>query len=214
MPFTYEHPRPGLTADVVLLAATEAGPRILLIRRAREPFAGRWALPGGFVELDEELPDAARRELAEETGVVVGELAEVGTFGRVGRDPRGRTISVAFAALQVGELPAPQAGDDSADARWHPLRRLPPLAFDHREIVARALEVLRGRAQHGDGLTPLMPPRFTLRELAAIHAMVMGSAPAPAALGARLRRRGLLRRASGRRGRERLYAAPRDGRLD
>lgn len=209
MSYTYEYPRPAVTADVVAFAAADAGPRILLIRRAREPYAGKWALPGGFIEIDEELEAAARRELAEETGLEVGALAEVGTFGRVRRDPRGRTISVAWAAVFVGAPPATHAADDAAEARWHALRKLPPLAFDHREIVARAKVVLAGRARHGDGLTGLLPARFTLAELVRVQGMVLDERPDARSLGARLRRAGVIRPTAERRGRETVYSRSR-----
>ena len=133
-----QYARPALTADVV---AVHAGgvPRVLLVRRGNEPFAGRWALPGGFVDEGELPSDAARRELAEETGFAfAGELALVGVYGKPGRDPRGWTVSVAYRALVSGEV-AVAGGDDAAEARWFPVEELPPLAFDHDVIVADAL---------------------------------------------------------------------------
>ncbi len=134
---TYEHPRPALTADVVLIAS---GPRpaVLLIRRGKPPFEGRWALPGGFVEMDEDLEPAARRELAEETGLAAGPLVQVGAFGRPGRDPRGRVVSVAFTGAPAAEDAVPEPASDAAEARWFPLDDLPELAFDHAEIIAAA----------------------------------------------------------------------------
>jgi 8-oxo-dGTP diphosphatase len=125
-----------VTVDVVLFAR---GPelQVLLIERGHAPFAGRWALPGGFLDLDEELEQAARRELREETGLEVGELAQIGTFGKLGRDPRGRTISVVFGAV-CAEAMLPEPGDDAARAEWFAADRLPQLAFDHDEIMAAA----------------------------------------------------------------------------
>lgn len=138
--YRYDHPRPALTADCAVLA--DGGRRILLIRRGREPFAGGWALPGGFVEIDEDLPDAARRELREETGIRVERLAQIGAFGRPDRDPRGRVVSVAFlAAVGAADGSPPRAADDAAEARWFALDDLPPLAFDHAEIVDAALRL-------------------------------------------------------------------------
>jgi len=133
-----QHARPALTADVV---AVHAGgvPRVLLVRRGNEPFAGRWALPGGFVD-EGELPiDAARRELTEETGFAfAGDLALVGVYGEPGRDPRGWTVSVAYLAVTTGEVVV-AGGDDAAEARWFPADELPVLAFDHDAIVRDAL---------------------------------------------------------------------------
>jgi 8-oxo-dGTP diphosphatase len=168
MGFTYPYPRPSVTVDVVFVAVHET-PRLLLIRRAHEPFADHWALPGGFLDMDEELASAARRELLEETAVKVRALAEVGVFGAPGRDPRGRTITVAYAALHVGEPPTARAGDDASGAEWWPLRRLPKLAFDHRLVVRRALEVLRERARHGDGLRGLLARSIDASGLAAVY---------------------------------------------
>lgn len=136
MPF-YKHPRPALTADVVLIAGRER-PTVLLIRRGNPPFEGRWALPGGFVDIDEDLEPAARRELEEETGLAAGPLSQVGAFGRPGRDPRGRVVSVAFTGAPAADDPRPQPASDAAEARWFPLDELPELAFDHAEIIAAA----------------------------------------------------------------------------
>ncbi len=138
MPF-YEHPRPALTADVVLIAAAPR-PSVLLIRRDKSPYEGRWALPGGFVEVDEDLEPAARRELAEETGIEAGPLMQVGAFGRPDRDPRGRVVSVVWTGAPAADDAVPEAASDAAEARWFPLDDLPELAFDHGEIVAAALE--------------------------------------------------------------------------
>lgn len=136
MPF-YDHPRPALTADIVLIAAGTR-PAVLLIRRGKPPFEGCWALPGGFVGIDEDLEPAARRELAEETGLAAGSLLQVGAFGRPGRDPRGRVVSVAFTGAPATDVADPQPASDAADARWFPLEELPELAFDHAEIIAAA----------------------------------------------------------------------------
>ncbi len=138
--FTYDFARPALSVDIVLIAGPAAHPSVLLVRRAADPFAGMWALPGGFVDKGERLEEAARRELAEETGIVFGRpLVQVGAFGDPGRDPRGWTVSVTFAG-EAGETPpAAEAGDDAAEAAWHRLDELPDLAFDHDKIIAAAL---------------------------------------------------------------------------
>jgi 8-oxo-dGTP diphosphatase len=140
--YSYLYPRPALTADIVALRDREGVLEVLLIQRRNDPFAGLWALPGGFIE-EYELPeDAARREFAEETGVSFsGPLALVGVFSKRGRDPRGWTVACAYVAELDGDEPlAPD--DDAADARWFPVVSLPPVAFDHHELVAAALELL------------------------------------------------------------------------
>ncbi|MEJ5312110.1 MAG: NUDIX hydrolase [Anaerolineae bacterium] len=137
MPYTYPYPRPALTVDIVLLREGHAGPEILLIRRNHPPFAGHWALPGGFVDENEPLEQAARRELYEETGLEPPSLQQLGAFGDPGRDPRGWTVTVTFGAHIDADI-TPRAGDDAAAARWWPLDALPPLAFDHAEIVRQA----------------------------------------------------------------------------
>ena len=138
--FTYDFARPAVSVDVVILAGTAAHPAVLLVRRAAAPFAGAWALPGGFVDEGERLEDAALRELLEESGLSLGtHLVQVGAFGDPGRDPRGWTVSVAFAGRLGNELPVLAAGDDAAEAAWHRLDALPELAFDHAEILATAL---------------------------------------------------------------------------
>jgi 8-oxo-dGTP diphosphatase len=140
--YTYDYPRPAVTADVVLITEDQE-PRVLLIRRKADPFAGMWALPGGFIDMDESLETAARRELHEETGVTVEDLEQLHTFGDPGRDPRGRTISVVYLAIVNAATVQPQAADDAAEAGWHPLDRLPALAFDHAEILAYASRRLK-----------------------------------------------------------------------
>jgi 8-oxo-dGTP diphosphatase len=140
----YDYARPALTVDLVLVTR-ERKPRVLLIRRKHEPFEGMWALPGGFVDENEPLELAARRELQEETGLEVEELEQLQTFGDPGRDPRGWTIAVAFLAPVEAMGLTPKAGDDAAEVGWHQLDRLPPLAFDHDKILARARQRLAGR---------------------------------------------------------------------
>lgn len=140
--FCYDYPRPMVTVDMVILTREER-PRVLLIRRRDDPFAGMWALPGGYVNLDEDLPEAARRELMEETGVRAGDLEQLAAFGAPQRDPRGRTISVAYLAWVPSYQVQPQAGDDAREAAWHPFQRLPELAFDHKEILAVAKKRLK-----------------------------------------------------------------------
>ena len=134
---------PALTVDAVVVAGLEAGaPRVLLIRRDREPFAGRWALPGGFVDYGEDPDLAVGRELLEETGLGGVALAQLRVFGRPGRDPRGHTVSVVYTGTIDGPPPAVQGGDDAREARWFAPGDLPPLAFDHGDAVTAALASL------------------------------------------------------------------------
>jgi 8-oxo-dGTP diphosphatase len=143
--FTYPYPRPSLTVDIVLVTR-EAKRRVLFIQRKADPFKGKWALPGGFVDENERLIDAARRELREETGVKQADLEQLHTFGDPGRDPRGWTVSVAFLALVTADQLKPVAADDAAAVNWFPLDKLPPLAFDHADILARVRARLIDRA--------------------------------------------------------------------
>jgi 8-oxo-dGTP diphosphatase len=138
---TYEHPRPALTVDVAVFRGRAGERDVLLVKRGEEPFAGRWALPGGFVEEGETLESAARRELLEETGLdPTGDLDQVGAYGDPGRDPRGWTVSIVFmATLGYDEIGAVVGGSDAAEATWHPVDALPRLAFDHDRILADAL---------------------------------------------------------------------------
>lgn len=136
-------PRPALTVDVVLVAVEPAA-SVLLIERAHDPFAGAWALPGGFVDAGERVYDAAVRELAEETGIAAGPLTLLGAYDTPGRDPRGWTVSITYLQCLVAEVAA-RAGDDAAQARWFSLDALPTLAFDHAMIVADAAAALRDR---------------------------------------------------------------------
>lgn len=142
---TYKHPRPSVAVDIVLFKKMDQGTQVLLIRRAQQPFQGRYALPGGFIDMDESLREAAARELREETGLEGLALRQIQAFGAPDRDPRGRVISIAFGAyLPRGREPDLQAGSDAADAGWYPVRDLPPLAFDHAVIIKEALQSLEG----------------------------------------------------------------------
>ena len=135
--YTYKYPRPAVTADMIVLTE-ESEPKILLIQRGGEPFKGCWAFPGGFMEIDETTEQCARRELKEETGLEVGEIRQVGAYSKVDRDPRGRTITVAYVTRIPEPLPV-QGLDDAAQAQWWPINALPPLAFDHADILRETL---------------------------------------------------------------------------
>ena len=134
MGYTYEYPRPAVTTDALVLATHEGIEHILLIQRKYEPYKDYWALPGGFVDMDEELETACSRELEEETGLSGVLLKQFGTFGAVDRDPRGRTISVVYYAI-IDKLLKVKGSDDAALALWFPINNLPRLAFDHQLII-------------------------------------------------------------------------------
>lgn len=129
----------AVTVDSVVFCTAGKENKVLLIQRGQEPFQGQWALPGGFLEEEETLESGAKRELEEETGIRMQGLLEVGAFGEPGRDPRGRTISVAFWGV-LGSEKSLKAADDAAEARWFPVDELPPLAFDHKRILQAAME--------------------------------------------------------------------------
>ena len=135
MNYCYEYPRPAVTADIVIIKTIGPQREVLLIERKHPPFEGMWALPGGFLDMDETLEDAALRELQEETGITGIELEQFHTFSKVDRDPRHRTITTVFIGYTNENTADPEAGDDAASTRWFPLHDLPPLAFDHGEVM-------------------------------------------------------------------------------
>ncbi len=138
MTYTYKYPRPAVTADCVVFTKEEE-PRVLLIRRGNEPYKGCWAIPGGFMNMDETTEQCALRELEEETGLVAETVHQLGAYSRVDRDPRGRTISVVY--YTVVDAPRDVEGqDDAAEAQWFPIRDIPTLAFDHSEILGDAIK--------------------------------------------------------------------------
>ena len=137
MEYTYKYPRPAVTADCVVMTK-EVEPKVLLIKRGAEPFKGAWAFPGGFMNMDETTEQCAIRELEEETGLRVSEVRQIGAYSKVDRDPRGRTITVAY--LAVIDKPTTVIGqDDATKAEWFPLSDLPHLAFDHYDIMQDAI---------------------------------------------------------------------------
>jgi 8-oxo-dGTP diphosphatase len=134
MTYTYNYPRPAVTADIIILKKSNNQQFVLLIERKHPPFEGMWALPGGFLEMDETLEEAALRELREETGVTGIELKQFHTFSKVNRDPRHRTITTVFIGFTDDNILI-KAGDDAAKAQWFSTDNLPPLAFDHGEVM-------------------------------------------------------------------------------
>lgn len=143
MPYTYEYPMPAVTVDAVIFRKTDGSSEVLLIRRLNEPFKGQWAIPGGFINIDEELDDAVVRELHEETGIVHHALKQLFTVGTVGRDPRYRTISVIYFGWSDEKAMQVTAGDDAAEVAWFSINELPSLAFDHLEVLKKVLEIIK-----------------------------------------------------------------------
>jgi 8-oxo-dGTP diphosphatase len=175
-PYTYPYPRPSVTVDIVLYAYLQNQLKVLLIQRGGEPFRGQWALPGGFVNMDESLDEAARRELQEETGADNVYLEQLYTFGAPDRDPRGRVITVAYFALLSAEEALRMTihgGDDAHDARWWNMYDLPPLAFDHGRILDYALQRLRWKLEWTALGFLLLPQEFTLSELQSVYETVL-----------------------------------------
>ena len=138
MAYTYKYPRPAVTADCIVITK-EAEPKVLLIERGDDPFKGCWAFPGGFMDMEETTEQCAIRELEEETGLKVSKVYQIGAYSKVNRDPRGRTVTVAYLAL-VDKPIAVIGQDDAAKAQWFPLSALPELAFDHDEIMRDAIK--------------------------------------------------------------------------
>ncbi len=138
--YVYDWPRPMVTVDAIVFGFFQGRAKLLLINRGNDPFKGKWALPGGFIEIDEELEDAVARELAEETGLTDVALEQMHTFGKCGRDPRGRMITIAFMGIASAGKSKIEAGDDAAKAHWFDIEKLPPdMAFDHNEVAKFAI---------------------------------------------------------------------------
>lgn len=172
-----DHPAFAVTVDLVALTVREDRLHVLLVTRGEAPFLGRLALPGGFVQLDEDLPHAASRELAEETGLrrVPGHLEQLGTYGSPARDPRMRVVSVAYLAL-APELPDPVAGSDARAAAWLPVDQAQGsrLAFDHATILNDGVERARAKLEYTSLATAFCPPKFTVTQLRRVYEAVWG----------------------------------------
>jgi 8-oxo-dGTP diphosphatase len=169
-----DYPKPSVTVDIVLFTFAEGELRVLLIRRKKEPFKDHWALPGGFVNENEPLEQAAARELFEEAGVQGIYLEQLYTFGDPGRDPRGWVISVAyFAIVSADQARQVHAGDDAGDAAWFNVYDLPRLAFDHERIIRYALQRLRYKLEYTGLGFLLLPESFTLSQLQAVYEIVL-----------------------------------------
>jgi ADP-ribose pyrophosphatase YjhB (NUDIX family) len=173
MSFTYEFPRPALTVDVVVFALDAEELRVMLIERDLKPFAGRWALPGGFVRVDETIDAAARRELQEESGLKDIFLEQLYTFGDVDRDPRERVVTVAYYALVNLAGHEVHASTDACNAAWFPVNDLPDLAFDHQRILSAAYDRVRAKVQYQPIGFELLPEKFTLSQLQHLYEVIL-----------------------------------------
>jgi 8-oxo-dGTP diphosphatase len=178
MSFTYEYPRAALTVDAVIFGydASENELRVLLIQRALQPFQGKWALPGGFVRVGESTDDAVRRELHEEAGLQKVFMEQLYTFSEPHRDPREHVITVAYVALVQLLNHPPQAATDAAQAAWFSLSELPPLAFDHDQILDTAHRRIQAKIRYEPIGFELLPPKFTLTQLQHLYEAVLGQA--------------------------------------
>ena len=173
MSFTYEYARPAVTVECVVVGLDDGELKVLLIKRNLPPFEHKWALPGGFVQMEESLEDAARRELSEEAGIDRLYLEQLYSFGDVERDPRGRVITVAYYALVNLADHDPKAATDAEDVGWFELSDMPELAFDHQRIVEMARERLRGKVRYAPIGFELLPPRFTLTNLQKLYETIL-----------------------------------------
>lgn len=174
MAHTYKYPRPAVTVDCVVFGfEADAALQVLLIRRKLPPYAGDWALPGGFVQMEESIDAAAVRELREETGVENIFLEQLYTFGKVRRDPRDRTVSIAYYALIKLPDHAVRAATDASDAQWFELAALPALGFDHHEILGCAVNRLRNKIRYEPVGFELLPKIFTLSQLQRLYEQIL-----------------------------------------
>jgi len=165
MSFSYKHARPAMTVDAVVFGLDETELKVLLIRRAQEPFQGHWAIPGGFMRMDESADAAVQRKLCEETGIRDLFLEQLYTFSEVKRDPRERVISIAHFALVRPDKLQITAHSEAGDVSWFSLKDLPPLAFDHAEILDVARRRLRNKIRYQPVGFELLPTSFTMGEI-------------------------------------------------
>jgi 8-oxo-dGTP diphosphatase len=174
--YQYEYPHPAVTTDIVIFSIRDGVLKLLLIKRAGQPYQGKWALPGGFVQLDEDLESGAMRELEEETGLRDVYLEQLYTFGRPNRDPRERVITVAYYALIRSDQVSLTASTDAEAVGWFGLDELPPLAFDHTDIVDMAQQRLIAKLDYSTIAFQFMGDTFTLSELQSVYETILGEA--------------------------------------
>ncbi len=169
--FTYPYPRPSVTTDCVIFGYDGKDLKLLLVERGIPPFKGMWALPGGYLQMDEDAIDGAKRELFEETGLRDAYIEQFRTFSAVDRDPRGRVITIAHLALvRISEV---KGGDDAAKARWFPLKDVPQLAFDHDMILREAMKALRQKIHFEPVGFELLPDVFTMPQLQHLYESIL-----------------------------------------
>jgi 8-oxo-dGTP diphosphatase len=173
MAYTYRYPHPAVTTDIVIFTIRQDELKVLLIKRALPPHKGAWALPGGFIKMEENLEQGAKRELEEETGVTGAYLEQLYTFGEPKRDPRERVITVAYYALIPSDKLEVRAGSDAEGVSWFGLRELPDLAFDHREILKMAHARLTAKLDYSTIAFQFMPATFTLSELQRVYELIL-----------------------------------------
>lgn len=168
-----KYERPSVTVDVVMMTLHQRDLQVLLVKRRSWPYEGMWAIPGGFVNINESLEDAAKRELQEETGVQNVYLEQLYTFGDPKRDPRTHVITVVYFALLDAQQLSVKAADDAVDVGWFSVYQLPPLAFDHDKIIQYTLDRLRGKLDYTTIAFNLLPEQFTLRELQRVNEIIL-----------------------------------------
>ena len=173
MPYTYDYPHPAVTTDIVIFTIRQDELKILLIKRALPPHKGEWALPGGFIMLEESLEEGARRELEEETGVKNVYLEQLYTYGQPDRDPRERVITVAFFALIPSDELEIKAATDAEGVSWFSMEEVPDLAFDHEHILAMANERLMAKLTYSTIAFQFMATQFTLSELQHVYEIIL-----------------------------------------
>ncbi len=174
MAYTYEHPHPAVTVDACLFTILDDQLKILLIKRGLDPYKGDWALPGGFVQIDENLDQAVQRELKEETGAKGFNFEQLGTFGQVDRDPRERVISVAYFALAPADHVKLKADTDADEAAWFSIEELPDLAFDHAGIINKAVRRVRAEVEGSTAAFEFLPGKFTISDVRQVFECIQG----------------------------------------
>lgn len=174
MSYVYEYPHPAVTVDIVVFTIENDDLKVLFIQRDQDPHEGEWALPGGFVDIDESLGHAAKRELKEETGASASFLEQLYTFGRPDRDPRERIITVAYFALIPSDQLSIAAGDDARDAKLYSTNELPALAFDHENILRIAMHRVKERLSDSVYAFQMLPKAFTMYELRRVYELFLG----------------------------------------
>lgn len=167
-----KHEKPSVTVDIVIFTIKEKKLKVLLVKRNIEPFKERWAVPGGFVRIEESLEEAAKRELQEETGVRDVYLEQLYTFGDPKRDPRGRVITVSYMALINSDKIELEAKTDVSDVQWFPMEKLPPVAFDHKKILDYALQRLKWKFEYTAVGFSLLEREFTISQVQDIYEIV------------------------------------------